>query len=103
MGLKRESVPYWARTWFRKTSSTPFRSYAQTSVQHSQCRRITRASNMNSWNPISEFDFKELFDSQYSSLDSKSRDKFERYRVPFWRATIRRSDVAGDEAVFVVS
>lgn len=29
--------------------------------------------------------------------------RFDRFRVDFWKATLRRSDIAGDEAVYVVA
>ncbi|HNO80473.1 MAG TPA: hypothetical protein PKN33_20690 [Phycisphaerae bacterium] len=58
---------------------------------------------MNKWRPITTQEFWELFEKQYEELDKTSREIFENYRVPFWRATIRRSMSAGDESVIVVS
>lgn len=58
---------------------------------------------MNKWKPISEIEFKELFDGQFAELDEREKRIFNRFRVAFWRATIHRSDMAGDEFVYVVA
>jgi hypothetical protein len=58
---------------------------------------------MASWHPISDEEFSELFDEQYSELDDEERAIFDRYRIPQWKAVIRRSPEAGDEKVFVVA
>jgi len=58
---------------------------------------------MSDWKPIEDAEFLALFENQYQELDRHQREVFELYRVPFWRATIRRSDEYGDEKVFVVS
>lgn len=58
---------------------------------------------MSEWKPIGGSDWAELFASQWAELDPIQRDRFEQVRVPFWKATIRRSNVMGDEFVFVVA
>jgi hypothetical protein len=58
---------------------------------------------MSSWLPITGEEFSRLFDEQYSELNSEERGVFDRYRVPQWKAVIRRSEEAGDERVFVVA
>ncbi len=58
---------------------------------------------MASWHPITDEEFSKLFDEQYSELNNGERSVFDRYRVPHWKALIRRSQEAGDEEVFVVA
>lgn len=58
---------------------------------------------MNDWKPINDSEFADLFSHQYAELDEVLRSRFEQFRVPFWRATIRRSESLGDEAVIVVA
>ncbi len=58
---------------------------------------------MSSWRPITDEEFNVLFLEQYGEVQPQARKVFERFRVPFWKATIRRSESAGDEKVFVVA
>jgi hypothetical protein len=58
---------------------------------------------MAPWKPITDEDFSKLFAEQYGELEDDERVLFERYRVPHWKATIQRSEQAGDEQVFVVA
>ena len=58
---------------------------------------------MESWRPITDDEFARLFAEQYAKLNAAERDCFNKYRVAPWKAVIRRSEVAGDEQVFVVS
>ena len=58
---------------------------------------------MSTWKAIRDEEFDELFQEQYRDLTPEARAVFERHRVPFWKATIRRSESAGDEKVFVVA
>lgn len=58
---------------------------------------------MSTWKAIREEEFDELLQEQYRELTPEARMLFERYRVPLWKATIRRSETAGDELVFVVA
>lgn len=58
---------------------------------------------MASWQPISDEEFSELYHEQYGELNEEERSRFDRHRVPHWKAIIRRSDQVGDEEVFVVS
>ncbi|MBZ0150429.1 MAG: hypothetical protein K8J09_02780 [Planctomycetes bacterium] len=58
---------------------------------------------MSTWKAIRDEEFDELFQEQYRDLTPEARAVFERYRVPFWKATIRRPESAGDEHVFVVA
>ena len=58
---------------------------------------------MREWSPITDDEFNSLFDSQYHELNDSERAAFNAFRVRPWKATIRRSEMAGDEAVFVVA
>jgi hypothetical protein len=58
---------------------------------------------MSTWQPIRNEEFDQLFQEQYRELTPEARAVFDRYRVPFWKATIRRSETAGDEFVFVIA
>jgi hypothetical protein len=58
---------------------------------------------MSTWKAMTESEFEALFLEQYGELDAHAREIFERFRVPTWRAIIRRSEMAGDETVFVVA
>ncbi len=58
---------------------------------------------MDDGKPITDSEFDDLFRAQYAELDETQRRIFEQFRVPFWKATIRRSEMYGDETVFVVS
>ena len=58
---------------------------------------------MNDWKPINDSEFADLFSRQYAELDEVHRSRFEKFRVPFWRAMIRRSESMGDETVIVVA
>lgn len=58
---------------------------------------------MNNWTPITDEEFNSLFDSQYAELSESEKVEFDLYRVRPWKAIIRRSEVAGDEEVFVVA
>ena len=57
---------------------------------------------MNDWKPIADSEFYELFRLQHAELTEAQRVMFDQFRVPFWKATIRRSEEIGDETVFVV-
>lgn len=57
---------------------------------------------MNDWRPITDSEFAELFRIHYDELNEAEKNTFDRFRVPFWKATIRRSEMYGDETVFVV-
>ena len=57
---------------------------------------------MNHWKPITDSEFAELFRVQYAELNKSQRNTFDQFRIPFWKATIRRSEMNGDETVFVV-
>lgn len=58
---------------------------------------------MKKWTPINQSEFTELFRKQFAELNQFERNKFEIFRGPFFKATIRRSETAGDESVFVVA
>jgi hypothetical protein len=58
---------------------------------------------MNEWKPITDLEFDDLFERQYAELNKAQRDMFDPFRVPFWRATIRRSESMGEETVIVVA
>src|SRR5262245_30190603 len=58
---------------------------------------------MNQWKPISDAEFEELLAADVAALHAVSRQKYERYRVVPWRASIRRPGSATDERVFVVA
>jgi hypothetical protein len=58
---------------------------------------------MNDWKPITDSEFDELFKVQYAELNEAQKNAFDHFRVPFWKATIRRSEMYGDETVFVVA
>jgi hypothetical protein len=58
---------------------------------------------MNEWKPLTETEFTELFKAQYDELDNAQKDIFDKFRVAFWKAIIRRSEMMGDETVFVVA
>jgi hypothetical protein len=60
-------------------------------------------TNLETWKPITDEEFATLFEEQYGELDEKERRAFDRFRVEPWKATIRRSEIAGDELVFVVA
>ncbi|OAI44728.1 hypothetical protein AYO43_08955 [Nitrospira sp. SCGC AG-212-E16] len=57
---------------------------------------------MNDWKPITDSEFSELFRIQYAELNENQRNMFDHIRVPFWKAMIRKSEMYGDETVFVV-
>ena len=56
-----------------------------------------------SWKPITESEFTALFAEQYAELDDDERPAFDRHAVKPWLATVRRTEAAGDETVYVVS
>ena len=58
---------------------------------------------MNDWKPITDSEFDELFKVQYAELSEAQRNAFDQFRVPFWKATVRRSETYGDETAFVVA
>lgn len=58
---------------------------------------------MNDWTPLTDTEFVELFKAQYDELDNAQKDTFDKFRVVFWKAIIRRSEMMGDETVFVVA
>lgn len=58
---------------------------------------------MQKWAPITDEEFNSLFNLQYAEFNDNERAAFNTYRVCPWKAIIRRSEVAGDEAVFVVA
>jgi hypothetical protein len=57
----------------------------------------------NDWKPITDSDFEDLFKRQYAELNKVQQSVFDRVRVPFWKAKIRRSESMGDESVIVVA
>ena len=57
---------------------------------------------MCAWQPITEEEFQLLFATQYSEMSPEERDAFDQEKVDPWLATIRRSEIAGDELVYVV-
>jgi len=58
---------------------------------------------MDEWTPISDAEFGELLAAQVAALRPESRERYQRYRVGPWRATIRRPGSHADESVFVVA
>ncbi len=58
---------------------------------------------MEEWKPISDAEFGSLLAAQVAALPPPSRERYERYCVTPWRATIRRSESTADESVFVVA
>jgi hypothetical protein len=58
---------------------------------------------MDTWRPITDDEFYSLLAEQYSELNSDERSLFDQHRVSPWKATIRRTEEAGDENVFVVA
>ncbi len=58
---------------------------------------------MSTWQPIDDEAFAELFEEQYAELSDQQKAVFQRSAVKWWKATIRRSELAGDEEVFVVA
>ncbi len=60
---------------------------------------------MNSWTwrPTSEEAFREIFEDELYELSQMERTIFEEYRVKTFAGIIRRSEIAGDEQVFVVA
>ena len=58
---------------------------------------------METWKPISNSEFVQLFEEQYAELGVADRERFDAVRVPAFKATIKRSAQAGDENVFVVA
>jgi hypothetical protein len=58
---------------------------------------------METWHPITDDEFRKLFAEQYDELDSNNRSLFDQHRVSLPKATIRRTEEAGDESVFVVA
>ena len=64
---------------------------------------IVASSVMNDWKPVTDSEFDELFKVQYAELSEAQRNAFDQFRVPFWKATVRRSETYGDETVFVVA
>jgi hypothetical protein len=59
--------------------------------------------SMDEWQPITRSAFDELLAEQICQFSDESRERFEKYHVPLWQATIRRSDVCGEELVWVVA
>lgn len=55
------------------------------------------------WQPMSQQEFESLYSQQESELSTEERDAFDRFRTPVSKATIWRSESAGDEQVFVVA
>jgi hypothetical protein len=58
---------------------------------------------MYKWKPITASEFAELFERQYTELGVIERENFDKFRVSFWLATIKRSHSPKDEMVFVVA
>jgi hypothetical protein len=58
---------------------------------------------MEQWTPISDAEFGELLAAEVAALHPVSRQKYERYRVAPWHASIRRPGSGTDEQVFVVA
>lgn len=55
------------------------------------------------WQPITQQEFESLYREQVAELSAEERDAFNRFRTPLTKATIRRSNSAGDEKVFMVA
>ena len=55
------------------------------------------------WQPIGQEDFDDLVKQQEASLTAEERSAFNEFRVPRSTATIRRTEIAGDEKVFVIA
>ena len=60
-------------------------------------------AEMKSWQPITESEFQLLLDSQLADLLPHQRAELERRRCPTRKVKIRRSDVYGDEFVYVIA
>lgn len=58
---------------------------------------------METWEPISEEEFSELFTVQYNELNGEQKEFFDANRAHPWKAVIRRSEQMGDEHVYVVA
>lgn len=55
------------------------------------------------WEPITNTSFEELVKNQVRDMSVESQKAFDSFRVPIRTALIRRSEVAGDEEVFVIA
>jgi len=55
------------------------------------------------WKPITRPEFDALVEAQIAELDATENRRLARYRVTPWLATIRRSEMAGDEKVYVIA
>lgn len=55
------------------------------------------------WQPITREDFVRLLDEQRQRLDDDERRALSRFEVPLSTATLRRTEEAGDETVFVIA
>jgi hypothetical protein len=58
---------------------------------------------MDEWQPITRTELDELLANQVAMLSDETLERFEQYHVPLWQATIRRSEVSGDELVCIVA
>jgi hypothetical protein len=58
---------------------------------------------MEAWRSITRSELDRHLASQAGALSPQSAERFSRYRVEPWLATIRRDDVIGDEKVYVVA
>jgi len=58
---------------------------------------------MSTWKPINKVEFEKLYRELYSNLTEAERKAFDRYRVEICEAKITRSEMYGDESVFVVA
>lgn len=55
------------------------------------------------WRPITRDEFETLVAEQEAALDSGQRAMLDAFRVDPWQGIIRRSEDAGDEAVWVIA
>jgi hypothetical protein len=55
------------------------------------------------WRPISRSEFDSLVAEQEAGLDGRQKETLDECRVEPWQAVIRRSEMAGDERVWVIA
>lgn len=58
---------------------------------------------MDTWSSITRSELDAHLAGQATALSPQSAERFSRFRVEPWLATIRRDDVTGDEKVYVVA
>ena len=57
---------------------------------------------MSTWHPISRVELDSLVDEDYALFSDEERSAFERHGVEPRHAIIRRSEIAGNEKVYVI-